>query len=238
MDNIKAWVVIILVIGIISFIYDDGNWFYTRITWFQKVQTGEIYENQLTQRRFLITDAHFGRYFIDSLQRRLGYFEKYGVDSVRSLYTKEIYILNNLFAFALNHEGWLPDMDNYLSEFYHNSSTISSQVQERRRRILEAFQLNYFPPNPDEVRKMIKSYGKRIESTGIAIMNDSGNLINMLSSREFNELKSEMSSEIQDWKRFDTYFRCNDYSEFQNNYNKYWWLDVSVIDSKLYKKIN
>ena len=239
MKNIKDifWGIFALVI-VIALLFQGGRWLYENITWFKKVDAGDIYENQLSQKRFMITEARRGAYYIDSLQQRINYLEKGGADSIRLFYVNEIHKLNYLFEFALNHKAWLLDMDNYLSEFYSNESTMSFQVQERRRNILEAFNLNHFPADSNEVRKIIRDYGERIESTGISIWKDSGSPLNFLPEREFNELKKEQQKEMKDWSRGDTYFRCNDYLEFDGKYNKYGWLNADIIDSKLYKKIN
>jgi hypothetical protein len=239
MDKVKGFFQVIIVILCIVFIWYGGEWLYDKVwLWFQKVHTRDIYENQLTQKRFQITEAHLGEYFIDSLQVKSSFIEKHGEDSIRSIYTNEIYILNDIFKHALKYESWLKNMNYYLSEYYQNNSYVSSHDSERRKRILEAFHLQDFSTNPNDAKSRINEYSNRIESSGIAVYNDQANIINQLSKRELDELKKEIVLEMNDWNRHDTYFRCNDYSEFNGKYNKYGWLNADVIDSKLYKKIN
>jgi hypothetical protein len=117
---------------VVTLLFQGGTWLYENIVWFKKVDAGDIYENQLTQKRFMITEARRGWYIMDSLQQIL----------------------------------------------------------------------NYTP------------------------------------EREPNDSKAELKKEMKNINRGDTYFRCNNYLEFFDKYNKFGWLNADIINSKLYKKIN
>ena len=88
-------------------------------------------------------------------------------------------------------------MDNYLSNNYSNESTLSYENQDRREKILQAFQLYNFTTNPDTARMIIKKYNGRNELS----------LINTLCANEFNEAKIELHGWIKNWNRYDTYFK-------------------------------
>ena len=66
---------------------------------FQKVEVGDIYENQLTRNRFMITEAHFGEYYIDSLAMRITHLriqENSIKQTSRNLYSQNLLNLHSI----------------------------------------------------------------------------------------------------------------------------------------------
>ncbi len=204
---------------------------------FQKVEVGDIYENQLTRNRFMITEAHFGEYYLDSLSSRITLLriqKESIIQSSKHLYSDNITNLHSTFESVLKYGTNLEDMNDYTNRWSANFyNGISEQVGNVRLTILRALPVQTYYYSSFLARGQVQTNKNFVERS-------SDSLCDVFSERDFDNELSQLQRSKALFKTYDTYFACTDYNEFKYKYlaSDLYLINADTMDFKLYKKIN